>query len=380
MPDRHVLVRDGYSFVEVTPRSLAMRLLGSGLSLVLALVALAPAAVADDNRSARLAVLPFTFGEGLSHAQAQQIAAAVLEEFMEAGSYQLVDRTMMGDRESERDMYDAGVTDLMILGKELSVQKTVVGRVSMLGGSWSINMKIVDVGTGHIDDTRSGSAEDLARCQIVARSLAREMLGKAVYSDEVRNQKELERRKNLESKWHRQKESLRVKFKRAKRQKGNKGRFYKVKIVNPLNEPVLDVRVQLKNADGSEVKTESIKKIRANKSVTRKIRWTAKGKPGECVVLSVGGNFERPKCKQCKGKGFRPCPLCRTRGEIKCPKCKGRGTLNEFYTVKEGEFERTRSRKVPCRACGGDGKDTCSVCKGKGRRICTSCHATGYAE
>lgn len=382
MTDRHVLVRDGCSFVDTPPRSLARRPLRSGLLLlvVLGLVAAAPAARADEKGRDRLAVLPFTVGEGLSEAQGQQIAAAILEEFMQDGSYQLVDRTRMGDRQSERDMYDAGVTDLRMVGQELSVQKIVMGRVSMLGGSWSISMKIVDLGTGQIVDTRSGSAESLEQCQITARNLARKMLGQAEYADRIRDQRELTRRKNLESKWQQQKESLQTSFKRAKRQKGRKGRFYKMKITNPLNEPVLEVRVQLKNADGSEVMTESIKKIRANKSVTRKVKWTAKNKPSECVILSVGGNFELPKCKRCKGKGSYSCPLCRTRGEVDCPKCKGRGTRKVPYTVKEGIFERTRFRKVPCPTCGGDGKNTCHVCKGKGRVPCDSCDATGYAE
>jgi hypothetical protein len=334
----------------------------------------------EEARQPRLAVLPFKNAKGITHDQAQSLAGFVRDEFMAAGSYDLIDREMLAERLAERDLSDAGVTELTFSGKELGAEKMVGGSVAKLGTSWSIDLRIVDVATGNLDDSKSETASSREECEIVVRNLARKMLKKALYADEVRNQKEFTRRRNLESMWERQKEKLKVVFKKAKPEKGRKGRFYTVKLVNSLSEEIRDVVVQLQSKDGTEIKSDTFRLLRPNKKAEREIRWAAKSKPAKCVIASVGGDFSRPICRPCKGKGFKNCLNCMTKGFKNCRKCQGKGTIRESYTVKEGIFDRKRFRTVECKVCYGKAREKCSPCRGFGRSGCIKCRGTGFTE
>ena len=341
---------------------------------------LAWAAGDEEGRQPRLAVVPFKNAKGITHEQAQSLAGFVRDEFMAAGSYDLIDREMLAERLAERDLSDAGVTELTFSGKELGAEKMVGGSVAKLGTSWSIDLRIVDDATGNLDESISESAASREECEFVVRNLARKMLKKALYADEVRNQKEFTRRRNLESMWERQKEKLKVTFKKAKPEKDRKGRFYTVNLVNSLNEEIKDVVVQLQSKDGTEIESDTFRLLRPNKMTARKIRWASKTKPAKCVIASVGGDFSRPICRPCKGKGYKNCLNCMTKGFKNCPKCQGKGTIRESYTVKEGIFDRKGFRTVECKVCHGKAKEKCSPCRGFGRKGCIKCRGTGFAE
>ncbi len=338
------------------------------------------AAAEEAGRLPRLAVLPFKNGTGISHEQAQSIAGFVCDEFKKAGSYEIIDRNLMKERMDERDLSDAGVTELTIVGKEKGVEKIVSGQISALGGSWSIEMRIVDVATGHLDDTKSNSASGPVQCELLARNLAREMLGKAVFADNVRNQKELARRMRLEALWQQQKDNLKVTFKQAKKKKDRNGRFFEVNVVNTHKQQAQDVVIQLGNADATEVKSVTFKYVKPNKNSTRELRWTAKQEPVDCVVVSVGGDFSLPRCGPCKGNGYRNCIPCSTNGYKDCTKCKGTGKVYERYKVKKGFMEESKPRPVDCKPCEGTGRVSCGVCKKLGRIACPKCRATGHQE
>lgn len=359
------------------------RLVGTLTLAAIAAVLTAPLIASDEEpegHTPRLAVLPFKGAKGISHEQAQSLAGFVRDEFKSDGSYELIDREMLAERLAERDLSDAGVTELTYSGKELGAEKMVGGSVTKLGSSWSIDLRIVDVATGNLDESKSATAPTREECELVVRNLTREMLKKTLYADEVRNQKEFTRQRNLQTMWDRQKESLKVTFKKAKPENGREGRFYTVNLANSLNEQVKDVVIQLQNEDGTQIKSEKFRLLRPNKLTNRDIRWTAKDKPAKCIISSVGGDFSRPICKTCKGKGFKICLACRTKGFKVCPKCKGEMTVKKGYKVKEGIFTRTEFRVVECKACHGKGKDRCSPCRGQGRSGCMKCRGTGYAE
>lgn len=358
---------------------------GTAIRLLLMVPAALPATIAkasgeDEGGSPRLAVMPFKSAKGITQDQAQSLAGFVRDEFMSDGSFELIDREMLAERLAERDLSDAGVTELTFSGKELGAEKMVGGSVTKLGTSWSIDLRIVDVATGNLDESKSGSAEGLDELEIRVRNLARELLKKTQYADEVRNQKEFTRRRNLESKWERQKEALKVTFKKAKPEKDRKGRFYTVNLANSLNEQIKDVVIQLQSKDGTEIKSDTVRILRPNKMTGRKIRWDSKSKPAKCVIASVGGDFSRPICRPCKGNGYKNCLNCMTKGFKNCRKCQGKGTIRESYTVKEGVFTRKEFRTVECKVCHGKAREKCSPCRGIGRKGCVKCRGTGFAE
>lgn len=77
-------------------------------------------------------------------------------------------------------------------------------------------------------------------------------------------------------------------------------------------------------------------------------------------------------CPNCKGEGKRKCSVCNATGEVRCPTCKGAGQYTCEQCKGEGEFQ--------CRDCKGKGQVKCSSCKGKGRTRCRHCNGLGKMQ
>ena len=107
------------------------------------------------------AVLDFQAGEGINTDARTVLADLCREAVKDSNCYLLVERELMRALLSEEDFAATVTCDdtrcLVDYGKKLRAQKVVHGRISHLGESFVVTMKMVDVGTAAVNAIRSAT-------------------------------------------------------------------------------------------------------------------------------------------------------------------------------------------------------------------------------
>ncbi len=98
----------------------------------------------------KFAVLEFRGARSVSVADVDGISEMFMTYFRPAG-YTAVERAQIDKIISEQGFQHSNLTDdqAVAVGRILNVSKVVVGKVSMLGGQYQVDVRVVDVQTGH---------------------------------------------------------------------------------------------------------------------------------------------------------------------------------------------------------------------------------------
>lgn len=101
-----------------------------------------------------LAVLDLAASDGVSASDARMIADRLETELIGAKAYTVLERRRMGEILQEQGFQQSGACDAtnceVQMGQLLGVDKIVSGSLGKVGGVYSLNVKMLDVGTGKI--------------------------------------------------------------------------------------------------------------------------------------------------------------------------------------------------------------------------------------
>lgn len=119
-----------------------------------------------------VAVMPLS-GQNVDSASALIVSEVLSNELIKSGRVRVMERSQMEKILKEQGFQQSGSCDgsecAVEMGKLLSIDKMVVGTLGKLGGSYSVSLRAVDVGTGEV----VGSSQKMQRGEIdeVAASL-----------------------------------------------------------------------------------------------------------------------------------------------------------------------------------------------------------------
>lgn len=130
-----------------------------------------------------IAVVDFEPRGGLSADEILTLSDRFRNELIATGKYNVLERNQMKDILTEQGFQQTGVCSeascIVEVGQLLAVHEMVGGSISKVGKVFSVNLKIIDVGTGKIgrelSDDFKCSLEDLLSINI--RNMARQLAG-----------------------------------------------------------------------------------------------------------------------------------------------------------------------------------------------------------
>jgi TolB-like protein len=99
-----------------------------------------------------IAVRPFT-ANGVTEYEALSLSDALRVELAKTGKYRVMEREQMKEVLREQGFQQTGACDascVVEMGKILSVKSIVIGSVSLIGRSYAVNVRVVDVATAKI--------------------------------------------------------------------------------------------------------------------------------------------------------------------------------------------------------------------------------------
>lgn len=138
----------------------------TGLALVLSGVATAQAPVAP--KLPTVAVMPLQ-AKGVPPTDADVITDAIATQLQQSGTQRVLERAQMDQILKEQGFQESGSCDgsecAVQMGKILSVDRILVGSVGLVGHTYTLNLRLVSVGTGEVyrSDMKSvrGSIDDV---------------------------------------------------------------------------------------------------------------------------------------------------------------------------------------------------------------------------
>lgn len=111
-------------------------------------------AVSAESRAETVAVMDLDLGSGVEAGDAQAIADRLETELIRQGVFSVLERRRVGSILQEQGFQQSGVCDeascRIQVGQLLGVDRMVVGSLSKVGVLYSLNAKLLDVGTGEI--------------------------------------------------------------------------------------------------------------------------------------------------------------------------------------------------------------------------------------
>ena len=136
-----------------------------------------------------IAVIEFE-AKGISQIEASALSDELEMHLTNIGGYTLVERGKVEEVLQEQGFQQTGCTSdecAVEVGMLLSVQNIVIGSISKVGSTYSVNAKIVDVETGEIIKTASYKFRGLIDDLLVSgmAEVASELMGKGVQRTEV---------------------------------------------------------------------------------------------------------------------------------------------------------------------------------------------------
>lgn len=154
--------------------------------IILAISMILPFAVfAQENETAKLrvAVLPFEARPGVDEEDAATIADWFRTELVKTEAYIIVEREQMRQILTEHALKLAGVTAeeteyAVEAGKLLDAQKMISGSIGRIGQELSVNISLLDVSSGQIEESFSRKyAGDIEQIQPTLREIALKVAG-----------------------------------------------------------------------------------------------------------------------------------------------------------------------------------------------------------
>lgn len=150
---------------------------------------------AYENHTPSVAVIPPSC-HGVDTIIAAQIADVLSDQIMKTGKARVMERSQMRSILKEQEFQQSGACDgsecAVEIGKLLSIDRIVIGNIGKLGESYTISMKLVDVGTGEIivssTKMRRGEIDDFV--SIVLPEIAKELV--QIHDQKSENQKYIE--------------------------------------------------------------------------------------------------------------------------------------------------------------------------------------------
>ncbi len=118
--------------------------------------------------SISIAVLDFE-PRGIGEDQAVIITDILRTELLKSGRITIVEREKINALLKERQLSEVGVTESVELGKVLGVDKIIFGRIGMLGDSYIVTVRMIDVASGKVDFA------DQYTCQMTTESITNVM-------------------------------------------------------------------------------------------------------------------------------------------------------------------------------------------------------------
>jgi TolB-like protein len=120
---------------------------------------------------------------GVKENEALSLTDALRSELGKSGKYQVMERTQMDEILKEQGLQQSGTCDeascAMEIGKLLAVKQIVMGNIGMVGNTYTISVRLVEVGTGKIlkdfTEYHKGTADKLLT--IVIPRIAQEIAG-----------------------------------------------------------------------------------------------------------------------------------------------------------------------------------------------------------
>jgi len=111
------------------------------------------AATGEAKRLPLIAVMPLT-GQGVDESSALIATDALSDELLKAKRVRVLERSQMESILKEQGFQKSGYCDgtecAVQMGKLLSIEKIVVGTLGRIGSSYSLSVRVVDVGSGEI--------------------------------------------------------------------------------------------------------------------------------------------------------------------------------------------------------------------------------------
>jgi len=163
---------------------------------------LSPASAQPPSRLT-ISVMNLKSGSGINEGEALTLTDRLLVELVRTTRFEVTERARRDEVLKEVGFQQTGACDeascLAQVGKYLGVQKMVGGSVGQIGKTYSVNLRMVDVETGRIEQTATkdypGSIDYLLTTAMkeVAWQLARGGLTPKVQRELARRQKEAER-------------------------------------------------------------------------------------------------------------------------------------------------------------------------------------------
>ena len=157
--------------------------------IILSIAFISPARSASDKEKMRIAVLDFK-ADGVAETKAGNIAELLRIELVNSGSFTVIERTQMDQILKEQEFSQTGCVDkacAVKVGRLLSANKMLAGRVMMFGEELTITASIIDVEKGSIeyaDKVTIKSDEDIHRAiQSLAKNLSLRNTGKSAKSE-----------------------------------------------------------------------------------------------------------------------------------------------------------------------------------------------------
>lgn len=151
-------------------------------AIVFFLVMVAMSLYAADKSLPTLAVLDLSASQGVTASDASLIADRLETEFIKRNQFQVLERRRMDDILQEQGFQQSGACDNsnceVQMGQLLGVDRLVSGSLGKIGSVYTLNVKLLDVASGRILDSRAIDIEgDLSLvltqgCAQIAQQLA----------------------------------------------------------------------------------------------------------------------------------------------------------------------------------------------------------------
>lgn len=138
---------------------------------------------AETVRLDQVAVYELDHDSSVSKGEAEAILSRFQTELLNTQKYNILDRNKIGDILSEQAFTESGTCSeencMVQVGQLLGVEKMVFGKLNTVGSLKTLNMNMIDVTTGKIEqsyavDVHGGVEEILTKS---ARNIARKMAG-----------------------------------------------------------------------------------------------------------------------------------------------------------------------------------------------------------
>jgi len=151
------------------------------LSLIFILTLISTALAAEEKPT--ITVFDFQYSEALTDSEMTSIISLLSSELFKTGLYTVIDIQQRDNLMSEMQFSLSGATDeenLLKLGKLLSAESIVTGKIGTVGGRMVLNAKMLETETARIQSTADGVYSDIEQLLDDISNIAAELSGQAV--------------------------------------------------------------------------------------------------------------------------------------------------------------------------------------------------------